>query len=133
MFNNLCHLFTFNTGPQNYYQRWFKHDIIPSYALYDNNWIHNIYNYNNLQFCLRRLAVDKMATNIWRYFTLRMRDYHWHVSIRLANIYSILSSINIYPLLNTVLKIIDKINIKLFRRLRCTRIIIKRVTFNLHK
>ena len=39
------------------------------------------------------------------YFTLRMRDLPWHISIRLANIYSILSSINIYPLLNTVLKI----------------------------
>ena len=38
------------------------------------------------------------------YFTLRMRDHPWHISIRLANIYSILSSINIYPLLNTVLK-----------------------------
>jgi len=48
-----------------------------------------------------------MATNIWRYFTLRMRDYLWHVSIRLANIYSILSSINIYPLLNTVLKMFN--------------------------
>jgi len=70
----------------------------------DNNLIHNINNYNNLQFCLRCLAVNKMATNIWRYFTLRMRDYPRHVSIRLANIYSILSSINIYPLLNTVLK-----------------------------
>jgi len=33
-----------------------------------------------------------------------MRDHPWHVSIRLANIFSILSSINIYPLLNTVLK-----------------------------
>jgi len=41
---------------------------------------------------------------MWRYFTLRMRGYPWHISIRLANIYSILSSINIYPLLNTVLK-----------------------------
>ena len=70
----------------------------------DNNLIHNINIYNNVQFCFRRLAVDKMATNIWRYFTLRMRDYPWHVSIRLSNIYSILSSINIYPLLNTVLK-----------------------------
>ena len=49
-----------------------------------------------------------MATNIWRYFTLRMRDYPWHISIRLANIYSILSSINIYPLLNTVLKKVNK-------------------------
>jgi len=75
VFNNLGHLFTFKTGPQNYYQKWCKHDIIPSYALYNNNLIHNINNYNNLQFCLRRLAVDKMATNIWRYFTLRMRDY----------------------------------------------------------
>ena len=65
--------------------------------------------YNNYQFCLRRLAVDKMATNIWRYFTLRMRDYPWHVSIRFANIYSILSSINIYPLLNTVLKTHKKV------------------------
>ena len=45
-----------------------------------------------------------MATNLWCYFPLRMRDYPWHISIRLANIYSILSSINIYPLLNTVLK-----------------------------
>ena len=69
-----------------------------------NNLIHNIDNYNNLQVCLRRLAVNKMATNIWRYFTLRMRDYPWHISIRLAYINSILSSINIYPLLNTVLK-----------------------------
>ena len=52
----------------------------------------------------RRLAVNKMATNLWCYFTLRMRDHPWRVSIRLANICSILSSINIYPLLNTVLK-----------------------------
>ena len=35
-----------------------------------------------------------------------MRDHPWHISIRHANIYSILSSINIYPLLNTVLKIV---------------------------
>jgi len=41
----------------------------------DNNLIHNIINFNNsLQFCIRRHAVNKMATNIWRYFTLRMRD-----------------------------------------------------------
>jgi len=31
--NNLGHLFTYKTGPQNYYQKWFKNDIIPSYAL----------------------------------------------------------------------------------------------------
>ena len=101
MWNNLGHLFTYKTGPQNYYQKLFKHEIC---IIDDNNLIHNNNNYNNLQFCLRRLAVNKMATNIWRYFTLRMRNYPWHISIRLANIYSILSSINIYPLLNTVLK-----------------------------
>jgi len=33
-----------------------------------------------------------------------MRDHPRHNSIRHANIFSILSSINIYPLLNTVLK-----------------------------
>jgi len=49
-----------------------------------------------------------MATNLRCYFTLRMRNYPWHISIRLANIYSILSSINIYPLLNTVLKNVDR-------------------------
>ena len=110
MFNNLGHLFTYKTGPQNVYQKCFKHDIIC--IIDDNNLIHNINNYNNLQLCLRRLAVDKTATNIWRYFTLRMRDYPRHVSIRLANIYSILSSINIYPLLNTVLKISEEVTVQ---------------------
>ena len=33
-----------------------------------------------------------------------MRDHPWHNSIRHVNIFSILSSINIYPLLYTVLK-----------------------------
>ena len=82
-----------------------------SYAciIYDNNLIHNINNNYSITINSsdldRRFAVNKMATNIWCYFTLRMRDYPWHVSIRLAYIYSLLSSINIYPLLNTVLKI----------------------------
>ena len=31
--NNLGHLFTYKTGPQNYYKKRFKHDILPSYAL----------------------------------------------------------------------------------------------------
>ena len=82
----------------------FKHDIIC--IIDDNNLIHNINNYSitiNSSDLDRRLA-DKMATNLWCYFTLRMREHPWHVSIRLANICSILSSINIYPLLNTVLK-----------------------------
>jgi len=42
-----------------------------------------------------------------------MRDHPRHNSIRHANIFSILSSINIYPLLNTVLKIYGKINVLL--------------------
>ena len=119
MFNNLGHLFTYKTGPQKFYQKCFKHDIIC--IIDDNNLIHNINNYNNLQFCLRRLAVNKMATNIWRYFTLGMRDYPWHISIRLANIYSILSSINIYPLINTVLKIAENVS--------CFPILVKNVAF----
>jgi len=105
VFNNLGHLFTYKSGPQNYYQKWFKHDIIPICIIDDNNLIHNINNYNNLQFCLRRLAVNKMATNIWRYSShCACPTILDAFSIRLANIYSILSSINIYPLLNTVLK-----------------------------
>ena len=106
MLNNLGHLFTYKTGPQIFYQKCFKHDIIC--IIDDNNLNHNINNYSitiNSSDLDRRLAVNKMATNLWCYFTLRMRDHPWHVSIRLANIFSILSSINIYPLLNTVLKI----------------------------
>jgi len=105
VFNNLGHLFTYKTGPQNVYQKCFKHDIIC--IIDDHNLIHNINNYSitiNSSDLDHRFAVNKMATNLWCYFTLRMRDHPWHVSIRLANIFSILSSINIYPLLNTVLK-----------------------------
>ena len=71
--NNLGHLFTYKTGPQIFYQKCFKHDIIC--IIDDNNLIHNFNNYNNLHFCPRRLAVNKMATRLWCYFTLRMRDY----------------------------------------------------------
>ena len=31
--NNLGHLFTYKTGPLKLLPKWFKHDILPSYAL----------------------------------------------------------------------------------------------------
>jgi len=118
VFNNLGHLFTYKTGPQIFYQTCFKHDIIC--IIDDNNLIHNINNYNNLQFWPRSSSCcQQNGDQFMVYFTLRMRDHPWHISIRLVNIYSILSSINIYPLLNTVLKITtfwqntDKYNPKL--------------------
>ena len=104
MFNNLGHLFTYKTGPQIFLPKVFKHDIIC--IIDDNNLIHNINIYNNLQFWPRSSSCcQQNGDQFMVYFTLRMRDHPRHISIRLANIYSILSSINIYPLLNTVLKI----------------------------
>ena len=91
VFNNLGHLFTYKTGPQNYYQ---------------SDLIHNINNYNNsLQFVLLWTKWRPIYGVISHCACATI----WHISIRLANIFSILSSINIYPLPYTVLKKLKKL------------------------